>query len=71
MSTSFNTNANNNSSCSGSSTGGAGGNMNSTNGGCGSTKNGSDSNELSKTNLYIRGLGQNTTDKDLINMCSQ
>lgn len=27
--------------------------------------------QLSKTNLYIRGLGQNTTDKDLITMCSQ
>lgn len=27
--------------------------------------------QLSKTNLYIRGLNQNTTDKDLVNMCSQ
>ncbi|XP_021698034.1 protein alan shepard isoform X8 [Aedes aegypti] len=27
--------------------------------------------QLSKTNLYIRGLQQNTTDKDLINMCAQ
>ncbi|XP_062709089.1 protein alan shepard isoform X4 [Aedes albopictus] len=27
--------------------------------------------QLSKTNLYIRGLQQNTTDKDLINMCTQ
>ncbi|XP_063974336.1 protein alan shepard isoform X3 [Diachasmimorpha longicaudata] len=27
--------------------------------------------QLSKTNLYIRGLSQNTTDKDLVNMCSQ
>ncbi|KAI5751894.1 hypothetical protein M8J77_011828 [Diaphorina citri] len=27
--------------------------------------------QLSKTNLYIRGLTQDTTDKDLINMCSQ
>ncbi|XP_050439956.1 protein alan shepard isoform X3 [Adelges cooleyi] len=27
--------------------------------------------QLSKTNLYIRGLNQNTTDKDLIAMCSQ
>lgn len=26
---------------------------------------------LSKTNLYIRGLQQCTTDKDLINMCQQ
>ncbi|XP_063233086.1 protein alan shepard isoform X4 [Bacillus rossius redtenbacheri] len=25
--------------------------------------------QLSKTNLYIRGLNQNTTDKDLVNMC--
>ncbi|KAF0311607.1 RNA-binding motif, single-stranded-interacting protein 1 [Amphibalanus amphitrite] len=25
--------------------------------------------ELSKTNLYIRGLGPNTTDEDLRNMC--
>jgi len=25
--------------------------------------------QLSKTNLYIRGLTQNTTDKDLVNMC--
>ncbi|XP_065200733.1 protein alan shepard isoform X2 [Planococcus citri] len=69
MSTSHNTNAN--SSCAsangGGSTSGASGN---TNGGSGGSKNGGD-NELSKTNLYIRGLGQNTTDKDLINMCSQ
>ncbi|XP_063697932.1 protein alan shepard isoform X2 [Culicoides brevitarsis] len=27
--------------------------------------------QLSKTNLYIRGLQQGTTDKDLVNMCSQ
>ncbi|XP_017842000.1 protein alan shepard isoform X12 [Drosophila busckii] len=27
--------------------------------------------QLSKTNLYIRGLQQNTTDKDLVNMCAQ
>lgn len=27
--------------------------------------------QLSKTNLYIRGLQQGTTDKDLHNMCSQ
>lgn len=27
--------------------------------------------QLSKTNLYIRGLNQSTTDKDLHNMCSQ
>ncbi|XP_024942251.1 protein alan shepard isoform X9 [Cephus cinctus] len=27
--------------------------------------------QLSKTNLYIRGLNQNTTDKDLVNMCAQ
>ncbi|XP_052091924.1 RNA-binding motif, single-stranded-interacting protein 1-like isoform X11 [Mytilus californianus] len=26
-------------------------------------------NDLSKTNLYIRGLNPNTTDKDLINLC--
>lgn len=26
--------------------------------------------QLSKTNLYIRGLNQNTTDKDLVQMCS-
>ncbi|XP_037933802.1 protein alan shepard-like isoform X3 [Teleopsis dalmanni] len=26
--------------------------------------------QLSKTNLYIRGLQENTTDKDLINMCA-
>lgn len=26
---------------------------------------------LSKTNLYIRGLQQGTTDKDLVNMCAQ
>jgi hypothetical protein len=26
--------------------------------------------QLSKTNLYIRGLSQNTTDKDLVQMCS-
>ncbi|XP_054711590.1 RNA-binding motif, single-stranded-interacting protein 2-like [Uloborus diversus] len=28
------------------------------------------SDQLSKTNLYIRGLTQNTTDKDLFNLCS-
>lgn len=27
--------------------------------------------ELSKTNLYIRGLQQGTTDKDLVTMCAQ
>jgi RNA recognition motif-containing protein len=27
--------------------------------------------QLSKTNLYIRGLQQGTTDKDLHNMCAQ
>lgn len=27
--------------------------------------------QLSKTNLYIRGLSQNTLDKDLVTMCSQ
>ncbi|XP_033161132.1 protein alan shepard isoform X10 [Drosophila mauritiana] len=27
--------------------------------------------QLSKTNLYIRGLQQGTTDKDLVNMCAQ
>lgn len=32
---------------------------------------GSSGEQLSKTNLYIRGLTQNTTDKDLVNMCSQ
>lgn len=32
---------------------------------------GTGSEQLSKTNLYIRGLNQNTTDKDLVNMCSQ
>ncbi|XP_026462488.1 protein alan shepard-like isoform X2 [Ctenocephalides felis] len=26
---------------------------------------------LSKTNLYIRGLAQNTSDKDLVNLCTQ
>ncbi|XP_075237585.1 RNA binding motif single stranded interacting protein alan shepard isoform X2 [Lycorma delicatula] len=30
-----------------------------------------DQQQLSKTNLYIRGLTQNTTDKDLVNMCAQ
>ncbi|XP_072157164.1 RNA-binding motif, single-stranded-interacting protein 1 isoform X3 [Bemisia tabaci] len=33
------------------------------------TSNG-DGQQLSQTNLYIRGLTQNTTDKDLVNMCS-
>ena len=32
---------------------------------------GQGSEQLSKTNLYIRGLSQNTTDKDLVSMCSQ
>lgn len=27
--------------------------------------------QLSLTNLYIRGLAPNTTDKDLVNMCQQ
>lgn len=27
--------------------------------------------QLSKTNLYIRGLTQSTTDKDLVSMCAQ
>ena len=27
--------------------------------------------QLSKTNLYIRGLQQGTTDKDLVTMCAQ
>lgn len=27
--------------------------------------------QLSQTNLYIRGLNQNTTDKDLVSMCQQ
>lgn len=26
--------------------------------------------QLSKTNLYIRGLQQGTTDKDLVTMCT-
>uniref|UniRef100_A0A8D8Q3I4 Protein alan shepard n=2 Tax=Cacopsylla melanoneura TaxID=428564 RepID=A0A8D8Q3I4_9HEMI len=39
------------------------------NGGSPGTPTGSE--QLSKTNLYIRGLNQDTTDKDLINMCSQ
>ncbi|XP_045168214.2 RNA-binding motif, single-stranded-interacting protein 2-like isoform X5 [Mercenaria mercenaria] len=30
----------------------------------------SGSEQLSKTNLYIRGLNPNTTDKDLVNLCS-
>lgn len=29
------------------------------------------SEQLSKTNLYIRGLTPNTTDKDLVNLCHQ
>jgi hypothetical protein len=32
---------------------------------------GTGSEQLSKTNLYIRGLNQNTSDKDLVAMCSQ
>lgn len=30
-----------------------------------------DETQLSKTNLYIRGLGPDTTDKDLVTMCQQ
>lgn len=74
MSSSHNTNANSScaASANGGSTSGANGNTNGgTAGGCNNTKNVGESNELSKTNLYIRGLGQNTTDKDLISMCSQ
>lgn len=36
-----------------------------------SNHSGSGSEQLSKTNLYIRGLTQNTTDKDLENLCKQ
>ncbi|KAK6620448.1 hypothetical protein RUM44_006849 [Polyplax serrata] len=35
------------------------------------TTNSNSSEQLSKTNLYIRGLNQNTTDKDLVSLCSQ
>ncbi|KAL0268228.1 UNVERIFIED_CONTAM: hypothetical protein PYX00_010256 [Menopon gallinae] len=35
------------------------------------TTNSNSSDQLSKTNLYIRGLSQNTTDKDLVSLCSQ
>jgi hypothetical protein len=37
----------------------------------GSDMNGTDPDKLSKTNLYIRGLTPNTTDKDLVNLCQQ
>uniref|UniRef100_A0A5S6QJG9 Protein alan shepard n=1 Tax=Trichuris muris TaxID=70415 RepID=A0A5S6QJG9_TRIMR len=55
----------------------------STNGGCASATSGqvdrsaqsagsdSPNEQLSQTNLYIRGLPQNITDKDLYNMCQQ
>ncbi|XP_063917606.1 protein alan shepard isoform X5 [Zophobas morio] len=36
-----------------------------------SPNNSSGSEQLSKTNLYIRGLNPGTTDKDLVNMCQQ
>ncbi|XP_018569064.1 protein alan shepard isoform X3 [Anoplophora glabripennis] len=36
-----------------------------------STNSSSGSEQLSKTNLYIRGLNPGTTDKDLVNMCQQ
>lgn len=45
-------------------------NVSSNVGGSGSASSNSGE-QLSKTNLYIRGLSQNTTDKDLVNMCSQ
>ncbi|XP_013145157.1 PREDICTED: protein alan shepard isoform X3 [Papilio polytes] len=34
-----------------------------------SASTGAPGDQLSRTNLYIRGLGQNTTDKDLVQMC--
>ncbi|GIY74743.1 RNA-binding motif, single-stranded-interacting protein 2 [Caerostris extrusa] len=36
----------------------------------GSDASGNHSEQLSKTNLYIRGLTHNTTDKDLYNLCA-
>ncbi|GBN01165.1 Protein alan shepard, partial [Araneus ventricosus] len=36
----------------------------------GSDASGNPSEQLSKTNLYIRGLTHNTTDKDLYNLCA-
>ncbi|XP_013775371.1 RNA-binding motif, single-stranded-interacting protein 1-like isoform X1 [Limulus polyphemus] len=55
---------------SGSSTGGSGSHSSSVSG-SGSGGGGSNSvDQLSKTNLYIRGLTQSTTDKDLLNMCA-
>ncbi|XP_076361469.1 RNA-binding motif, single-stranded-interacting protein 1-like isoform X5 [Tachypleus tridentatus] len=36
----------------------------------GGGSNSSSGDQLSKTNLYIRGLTQNTTDKDLLNLCA-
>ncbi|KAJ8923373.1 hypothetical protein NQ315_001931 [Exocentrus adspersus] len=36
-----------------------------------SNNSSSGSEQLSKTNLYIRGLNPGTTDKDLVNMCQQ
>lgn len=75
MSSSLNTNANP-TLCTGSVNNGGstncnGGNTTSSANGGGSTKGNCDGGELSKTNLYIRGLSQSTTDKDLVNMCSQ
>nr|CAI5868314.1 unnamed protein product [Callosobruchus analis] len=46
---------------------GGGGNAPSSN----SSSGGGGSEQLSKTNLYIRGLNPGTTDKDLVNMCQQ
>lgn len=34
-------------------------------------QSGNNQEQLSKTNLYIRGLTQSTTDKDLVSMCAQ
>ncbi|KAH6938120.1 hypothetical protein HPB50_007039 [Hyalomma asiaticum] len=36
----------------------------------GSSSSGSQGDQLSKTNLYIKGLTHTTTDKDLLNLCA-
>lgn len=50
--------------------GGNNGSSGGNNSGNGSSNSGLSADQLSRTNLYIRGLTQNTTDKDLLALCA-
>ena len=43
----------------------------SSSGGGGGSSSGQGGEQLSRTNLYIRGLSPDTTDKDLVSMCKR